>query len=151
MDNLMNKGYTSYWKVITQTGVSFLSSWVTTYGLTSSSGTLCTVLPVDINGNETDVNPLIGIYYSPRTGTITTYNISYPINTDVPYCFFNYSNCPVGDAYTTATYSSGTCNILQCTTTDVNVSSVASDGSACRNTCKTNFQKNTAGMCLLKQ
>jgi hypothetical protein len=151
MDNLMGKGGISYWKILTQTGVSFLSTWVTTYGLTSSSGTLCTVLPVDINGNETDTNPLISIYYSPRTGTTTTYNISYSINTDVPYCFFNYSNCPVGDAYTTATYSSGTCNILQCTTSDVNVASVASDGSACRNTCKTNFQKNMAGMCLLTQ
>lgn len=150
MNNLMGKGYTSYWKILTQTGISFPSSWVTTYGLSSSSGTLCTVLPVDIKGNEVDYNPFINTFYSPSAGTITTYNTSYAINTDVAYCSFNYLNCPVSDPYTTPTYSSNTCNITQCTTTDSNVLSVVSDGSACRNTCKKNFERNTIGMCVPK-
>lgn len=131
----------TYWKILTATGVTFVSSWVTTYGLSSTSGTICTVRPMDIYGNLLDTNPLI----SP---SFTSY--SYYPNVNVPYCLFDYSNCLKGDAYTTATYSASTCSILQCTTSDTNASSVASDGSVCRNTCKKNFERNTGGMCVPK-
>jgi hypothetical protein len=54
-----------------------------------------------------------------------------------------------GDQGTTPTYSSG-CTVSGCTTTDVNATGASLDASgACRNTCKSNYIKNSSGSCVL--
>ena len=124
-------------KITAQTPFTFIPSDVTTYGIASNQGTILTAKLIDSYGNLIGGSPMLNNQY---------------INQNFMVCpTFYQMNCVVGDAYTTTTYNAGTCSILQCSTTDSNATSVASDGTACRKTCAKNYEKNTVGMCVLKQ
>ena len=55
--------------------------------------------------------------------------------------------CTAGDTGTTPTYTNGTCTVTACASTDANGTAALVSG-VCRLTCRTNYTKNTSGVCV---